>query len=53
LTISPEPELSRERIDFFGNRVAYFALPAAMSKILDYQRPLLHELASRLDSSLP
>jgi transglutaminase-like putative cysteine protease len=26
LTISPEPELSRERIDFFGNRVAYFAL---------------------------
>lgn len=26
LRISPEPELSRERIDFFGNRVAFFAL---------------------------
>jgi len=35
------------------DRVAYLALPAAMTKILDYQRPLLHELASRLGSSLP
>jgi transglutaminase-like putative cysteine protease len=24
--VSPEPELSRERVDFFGNRVTYFAL---------------------------
>jgi transglutaminase-like putative cysteine protease len=24
--ISPEPELSQERLDFFGNRVTYFAL---------------------------
>jgi transglutaminase-like putative cysteine protease len=24
--VSPEPELSRERLDFFGNRVTYFAL---------------------------
>src|SRR6202012_323060 len=26
LSISPTPELARERTDFFGNRVAYFAL---------------------------
>jgi transglutaminase-like putative cysteine protease len=26
LSIAPQPELTRERIDFFGNRVAYFAL---------------------------
>jgi predicted NUDIX family NTP pyrophosphohydrolase len=30
------------------DRVAYFALPAAMSKILAYQRPLLRELEQRL-----
>jgi predicted NUDIX family NTP pyrophosphohydrolase len=30
------------------DRVAYFALPAAMSKILAYQRPLLHEIEVRL-----
>jgi predicted NUDIX family NTP pyrophosphohydrolase len=35
------------------DRVAYFALPAAMTKILGYQRPLLHELALRFGSSLP
>jgi len=33
------------------DRVAYLALPVAMIKILDYQRPLLRELASRLGSS--
>ncbi|HEX3802099.1 MAG TPA: transglutaminase family protein [Solirubrobacteraceae bacterium] len=26
VSIAPEPELLRERVDFFGNRVAYFAL---------------------------
>jgi transglutaminase-like putative cysteine protease len=26
VSVSPEPELSRERLDFFGNRVIYFAL---------------------------
>lgn len=26
LSISPAPELARERVDFFGNRVAYFSL---------------------------
>jgi transglutaminase-like putative cysteine protease len=26
VNVAPAPELSRERIDFFGNRVAYFAL---------------------------
>ena len=31
------------------DRVAYFALPTAMSKILGYQRPLLCELEQRLD----
>jgi predicted NUDIX family NTP pyrophosphohydrolase len=30
------------------DRVAYFTLPVAMSKILAYQRPLLHELEQRL-----
>ena len=30
------------------DRIAYFTLPAAIVKILDYQRPLLHELVSRL-----
>jgi predicted NUDIX family NTP pyrophosphohydrolase len=30
------------------DRVAYFALPVAMSKILAYQRPLLRELEQRL-----
>jgi predicted NUDIX family NTP pyrophosphohydrolase len=30
------------------DRVAYFALPAAMTKILTYQLPFLHELEQRL-----
>ena len=30
------------------DRVAYFALPVAMTKILPYQRPLLRELEARL-----
>jgi predicted NUDIX family NTP pyrophosphohydrolase len=30
------------------DRIAYFALPAAMTKILTYQRPLLIELRQRL-----
>ncbi len=32
------------------DRVAYFTLPVATIKILEYQRPLLRELASRLDA---
>ena len=47
------PRSGRSRTFPEIDRVAYFALPTAMTKILDYQRPLLHELASRLDSSLP
>jgi predicted NUDIX family NTP pyrophosphohydrolase len=31
------------------DRLAYFALPAAMTKILTYQKPLLIELEQRLD----
>jgi predicted NUDIX family NTP pyrophosphohydrolase len=30
------------------DRIAYFALPVAMVKILEYQRPLLRELEQRL-----
>jgi predicted NUDIX family NTP pyrophosphohydrolase len=30
------------------DRIAYFALPTAMSKIIAYQRPLLRELEQRL-----
>ena len=45
------PRSGRSRTFPEIDRVAYFALPAAMTKILDYQRPLLHELASRLGSS--
>jgi len=33
------------------DRIAYFTLPAAMVKIIDYQRPLLRELASRLGAA--
>jgi predicted NUDIX family NTP pyrophosphohydrolase len=33
------------------DRIAYFTLPVAMVKILDYQRPLLRELASRLGAA--
>jgi len=31
------------------DRIAYFTLPVAETKILAYQRPLLHELEQRLD----
>lgn len=34
------------------DRIAYFPLPVAMSKILTYQRPLLEELNERLASTL-
>ncbi len=30
------------------DRIGYFTLPVAMTKILPYQRPLLHELEQRL-----
>jgi predicted NUDIX family NTP pyrophosphohydrolase len=30
------------------DRIAYFALPVAMTKILPYQQPLLRELEQRL-----
>jgi len=30
------------------DRIAYFAMPAAMTRIIAYQRPLLHELEQRL-----
>ena len=30
------------------DRIAYFALPVAMTKIIDYQKPFLIELAERL-----
>jgi predicted NUDIX family NTP pyrophosphohydrolase len=33
------------------DRIAYFTLPVAETKILAYQRPLLHELEPRLGSS--
>ncbi len=33
------------------DRIAYFTLPVAETKILAYQRPLLHELEQRLGSS--
>ncbi len=33
------------------DRIAYFTLPVAMTKILAYQRPLLRELEQRLGSS--
>ena len=33
------------------DRVAYFTLPVAMVKILEYQRPLLRELAARLGAA--
>jgi predicted NUDIX family NTP pyrophosphohydrolase len=30
------------------DRIAYFALPVAMTKLIEYQRPLLHELEAKL-----
>jgi predicted NUDIX family NTP pyrophosphohydrolase len=35
------------------DRIAYFALPVALTKILSYQRPLLHELSERLGRTAP
>ena len=32
------------------DRIAYFSLPAAMTKIIEYQRPLLRELDAKLAS---
>jgi len=45
------PKSGRRRSFPEIDRIAYFALPAAMIKILEYQRPLLRELASRLDAA--
>jgi len=43
------PPKSRRRQSFPEiDRITYFALPAARSKILSYQRPLLDELEARL-----
>jgi predicted NUDIX family NTP pyrophosphohydrolase len=42
------PKSGRRRSFPEIDRVAYFALPAALIKILEYQRPLLRELASRV-----
>ena len=33
------------------DRIAYFTLPVALSKIIAYQQPLLRELEQRLGSS--
>jgi predicted NUDIX family NTP pyrophosphohydrolase len=45
------PPRSGERKSFPEiDRIAYFALPVAMSKILAYQRPLLVELQARIAS---
>jgi predicted NUDIX family NTP pyrophosphohydrolase len=30
------------------DRIAYFALPAAMTKLIEYQRPFVRELESKL-----
>ncbi|HEY2532911.1 MAG TPA: NUDIX domain-containing protein [Xanthobacteraceae bacterium] len=38
------PKSGRQRSFPEIDRIAYFALPVAMVKILSYQRPLLHEL---------
>ena len=43
------PPRSRRRRSFPEiDRIAYFSLPAAMTKIIEYQRPLLHELHAKL-----
>ena len=42
------PKSGRQRSFPEVDRVAYFALPVAMKKILAYQRPLLRELEQRL-----
>ena len=43
------PPRSKRRRSFPEiDRVAYFALPVAMAKLIEYQRPFLHELAAKL-----
>jgi predicted NUDIX family NTP pyrophosphohydrolase len=43
------PPRSRRRRSFPEiDRIAYFSLPAAMTKIIEYQRPLLRELHAKL-----
>ena len=42
------PKSGRRRSFPEIDRIAYFALPIAMTKILAYQRPLLAELEQRL-----
>jgi predicted NUDIX family NTP pyrophosphohydrolase len=44
------PKSGRRRSFPEIDRIAYFALPAATIKILEYQRPLLRELSSRLST---
>ena len=45
------PPRSRQRRSFPEiDRIAYFSLPAAMTKIIEYQRPLLRELDAKLAS---
>ena len=45
------PKSGRRRSFPEIDRIAYFTLPVAKVKILDYQRPLLTELASRLGAA--
>jgi predicted NUDIX family NTP pyrophosphohydrolase len=42
------PKSGRRRSFPEIDRIAYFAIPIAMTKMLSYQRPLLHELERRL-----
>ena len=45
------PPRSQQRRSFPEiDRIAYFSLPAAMTKIIEYQRPLLRELDAKLAS---
>jgi len=45
------PPRSQQRRTFPEiDRIAYFSLPAAMTKIIEYQRPLLRELDAKLAS---
>jgi predicted NUDIX family NTP pyrophosphohydrolase len=45
------PPRSQQRRSFPEiDRIAYFSLPAAMTKIVEYQRPLLRELDAKLAS---
>jgi predicted NUDIX family NTP pyrophosphohydrolase len=42
------PRSGRRQVFPEIDRIAYFTLPVAMIKIIDYQRPLLRELETRL-----